>query len=145
KQLEYESGFNFKEYYQELNVEVEKSEVTEIEKTDEIMSVLNSFLSGKRTLSASALTTYIANPIDFFFKYVAGVKEPDEVHEVVEANDIGSILHGVMEDFYNELKAESPYITAERISAKRKSISSLIERNFNKIVYKIADRQTKFS
>src|SRR5690606_12325559 len=127
KQLEYESGFNFKEYHQELNVEVEKSEVTEIEKTDEIMSVLNSFLSGKRALSASALTTYIANPIDFFFKYVAGVKEPDEVHEVVEANDIGSILHGVMEDFYTELKNENPFITTERISENRKNLPALIQ------------------
>src|SRR5690606_23265035 len=111
KQLEYESGFDFKYFYQELKVEVEQKEVIEIEKTDEIMRILDDFSSGKKPLSASALTTYIANPVDFYFKYVAKIKEPDEVKEVVEANELGSILHGVMEDFYNELKAESNYIT----------------------------------
>lgn len=145
KQLEYESGWNFNYFHQEMNVEVEKSEATEIEKTDEIMKVLNDFSTGRRTLSASALTTYIANPIDFFFNYIAGIKEPEEVHEVVEANDLGSILHGTMEDFYNALKLESTYITQERIAEKRKDILALIKTNFNKIIYDNAERQTNFS
>ncbi len=145
KQLEYESGWNFNYFHQEMNVEVEKSEATEIEKTEEIMKVLNDFSTGKRTLSASALTTYIANPIDFFFNYIAGIKEPEEVHEVVEANDLGSILHGTMEDFYNILKSENPTITRERIAEKRKDILTLIKANFNKVMYDNAERQTNFS
>lgn len=145
KQLEYESGFDFNYFHQEMDIEVENNEIISIEKTDEIMRMLEDFSSGKRTLSASALTTYIANPIDFFFKYIAGIKEPDEIKEVVEANDIGSILHGTMEDFYEDLKLENPNITAERISAKRKNIRQLIEKNFNQIIYKNSERQTKFS
>jgi ATP-dependent helicase/nuclease subunit B len=145
KQLEYESGFSFNYFEQELNVEVEKNEPITIEKTAAVMKVLNSFLTGYRTLSASALTTYISNPIDFFFKYVAGVKEPEEVKEVVEANDIGSILHGVMEDFYTELKASNAHITKERIAEKRKSIDELIARNFAKIVYKDATRRVVYN
>lgn len=145
KQLEYESGWEFKYYHQELNVEVEKSETVEISKTPQIMNILEGFSTGKRTLSASALTTYIANPIDFFFTYIAGIKEPEEVDEVVEARDLGSILHGVMEDFYEALKAENPDITEERIKQKRKEIPDLVRRNFNKIIYKNADRQTRFN
>ncbi|HYK75429.1 MAG TPA: PD-(D/E)XK nuclease family protein [Daejeonella sp.] len=135
KQLEYESGFDFRYFEQKLEVQSEKSETISIEKTPEIMAVLKDFLNGRRTLSASALTTYISNPADFFFKYVAGIKEPEEVSETVEANQIGTVLHGVMEDFYTGLKAVNPYITKERIAEKRKDIHALIEQNFSKLLH----------
>jgi len=135
KQLEYESGFDFRYFEQKLDVEAEKCFSIKIEKTDEIMAVLSGFLNGSKTLSASALTTYISNPADFFFKYAAGIKEPDEVKESLEASDIGTVLHGVMEDFYNELKTVNPLITKERITEKRKEIPSLIKRNFSKLLY----------
>ncbi|KAF5277300.1 hypothetical protein FQR65_LT16018 [Abscondita terminalis] len=110
KQLEFESNFEFRYQDQHLQIKVEDQQELVIPKTTAIMDKLGLYLSGKRTLSASALTTYIANPIDFFYKYVAEISEPEEVNEVVEANNLGTILHGTMEDFYNQLKAESNFI-----------------------------------
>lgn len=137
KQLEYESGFNFlhKELQLAVKTELKREEI--VAKSEKVQTVLNSFLNGKRTLSASALTTYITNPIDFFYKYVAGIEEPKEVEETVEARTLGSVLHYVMEHFYEGLMSEDPEITAERIEKRKDCIADLIKLGFADNLYGI--------
>lgn len=144
KQLEYESGFNFN--YNELNLDVKTEPFKEvrIEKKRNvfIQETLQKYLDKKKVLSPSALTQYISNPIDFFFNYIAGIKEPKEISAVVEANEIGSILHKVMEYFYQDLrKAE---ITLERIKEKRKQVPSLIEKAFNAVMFNHPDKVMEY-
>ena len=144
KQLEYESGFDFT--YNELNLDVKTEPFKEvrIEKTNNIFiqETLQKYLDKKKILSPSALTQYISNPIDFFFNYIAGIKEPKEVSAVVEANEIGSILHKVMEYFYQDLmKAE---ITADLIKEKRKQVPSLIEKAFNSVMFNHPDKVMEY-
>jgi len=130
KQLEYESNFEFR--YQALNLPVstEPKYSLEIDKKDEsIQKALKRYLAGEKVLSPSALTMYISNPIDFFFRYIAEIKEPEEVTAVIEANQIGSILHKVMEYFYEE--EINKVVTPEIIKLKRKSIKSLVSKSFN--------------
>lgn len=135
KQLEYESGFSFlyKELLLSVKTETKREEI--IVKNERIQQELNKFLTGKRKLSATALTTYISNPIDFFYKYIACIEEPKEVEETVEAYKLGLVLHYVMEYFYAELLAESVEITEECINAKRKDIPDLILEGFADTLY----------
>ncbi|QIL39143.1 PD-(D/E)XK nuclease family protein [Pedobacter sp. HDW13] len=144
KQLEYESGFSFA--YHELNLEVKTKAFKEvkIEKTNNvfIQQTLQKYLNKQKVLSPSALTQYISNPIDFFFNYIAGIKEPKEVSAVVEANEIGSILHKVMEYFYEDLrKAE---ISAEKIKEKRKQIPALTQKAFNAVMFNHPDKVMEY-
>lgn len=144
KQLEYESGFSFR--YHELNLEVKTEAFREvkIEKTNNtfIQQTLQKYLDKKKVLSPSALTQYISNPIDFFFNYIAGIKEPKEVSAVVEANEIGSILHKVMEYFYEDLrKAE---ITIDKIKEKRKQIPALTQKAFNAVMFNHPDKAMEY-
>jgi len=68
KQLEYESGFRFNYHELELPVQTEEQQVIEIDKKHPVVRQrLQKFLSKEKTLSPSAITSYIANPIDFFF------------------------------------------------------------------------------
>lgn len=145
KQLEYESVFKFHYQEQTTTIEVEQHTPVSIEKTPEIMERLQAYLNGSRSLSASALSTYLANPIDFFYKYVADIKEPKEVTEVVEANNLGTILHGALEDFYNQMRMEDPMITKARIQEKKKIIPSLIEKNLIKEFYADSSKKIRFS
>ncbi|MCX2576288.1 PD-(D/E)XK nuclease family protein [Pedobacter sandarakinus] len=135
KQLEYESGFNFHHRELQLSVKTELKRDEVVVKSAKVQQVLNKYLSGQKYLSASALTTYIANPIDFFYKYVAGIEEPKEVEETVEAYKVGLILHDVMEQFYAQLKAVDPEITTERIREKRTDIPTLIMQGFAQVLY----------
>jgi ATP-dependent helicase/nuclease subunit B len=144
KQLAYESKFTFDYHELNLNVKTELSQEVKIEKTGNkfIQDTLAMYLEGKRKFSPSALTQYISNPIDFFFNYVAGIKEPKEVSAVVEANEIGSILHQVMEYFYADLKGQE--VTEEAIKTRRKNVPALIQRAFNAVMFKSPDREMEF-
>lgn len=135
KQLAYESGFKFnhKELQLPIKTELKREEV--VVKSGKVKEALNKYLTGQKTLSASALTTYISNPIDFFYKYIAGIEEPKEVEETVEAYKVGLILHDVMEQFYAQLKAIDPEITAERIEEKKADVPNLIMQGFAKVLY----------
>ncbi|MEM7658164.1 MAG: PD-(D/E)XK nuclease family protein [Bacteroidota bacterium] len=62
----------------------------------------------ERAFSATALTTYITCPLRFYFRYVADIKEPVEVEEIMEANTFGSILHETLEALYGPLVAQGP-------------------------------------
>ena len=130
KQLAYESGFDF--HYKELQLPVrtQLNREEEIIKTKKVQQVLKQYLTGVKTLSASAFTTYINNPIDFFYKYIAGIEEPNEVEEIIDARNLGSILHYVMEHFYHPLLKEDAEITAERIHQQKKIIPVLIKQGF---------------
>lgn len=130
KQLEYESNFSFNYKALNLPVSTEPQQAIEIDKRDEnIQKALQKYLSGEKILSPSALTMYISNPIDFFFRYIAEIKEPEEVTAVIEANQIGSILHKVMEYFYQpEIKK---LVTPEVIKLKRSSVKTLVAKAFN--------------
>jgi len=142
-QLAYESGFEFHYHYLDLSVRTEPvKEVTIAKEGKAVQEVLQRYLNKQKTLSPSALTQYILNPIDFFFNYVAGIKEPKEVTGVVEANEIGSILHKVMEYFYEDAVGQE--INAEFIVERCKQVPQLTERAFAAVVFNNAERRVAF-
>lgn len=56
-------------------------------------------LAGKG-FSPSALTTYIRNPLDFYYQYILGIREPEEVEETIAYNTLGTVVHDTLETFY---------------------------------------------
>lgn len=144
KQLTYESGFKFDYHELNMTVKTEVAREVKIEKTGSkfVQDTLALYLEGKRKFSPSAMTQYISNPIDFFFNYIAGIKEPKEVSAVVEANEIGSILHQVMEYFYADLKGSE--VTAKAIQLGRKRVPALIQRAFAAVMFKSPDKVIEY-
>ncbi len=49
-------------------------------------------------LSPSAINTWIQCKQDFFFQYIMGLKEQDDVEETMESSTFGTIVHEVMEE-----------------------------------------------
>ncbi|MHC8948495.1 PD-(D/E)XK nuclease family protein [Sphingobacterium hungaricum] len=145
KQLIYESALQFSFASQEINLQLESHSEVSIPKTPEILAKLNDYLTGKRKLSATALTTYIANPIDFFYRYIAKVEEAEEITEVVEANRLGTILHNSLEDFYREFMADDQPITKERIEQQEAKVDFLIKDNFRKEFYPNETKPIQYS
>jgi RecB family exonuclease len=77
---------------------VEKIQVI---KTDEVIDQLNNYLL-LGGFSSSALTTYIHCQLQFYFRYLARIKEQDQLAETIEADIFGNILHDVMEIVYSD-------------------------------------------
>ncbi|MGI4019892.1 MAG: PD-(D/E)XK nuclease family protein [Janthinobacterium lividum] len=127
RQLEYESKLQFRYLQQEQPVKIESSNVIIIPKKGKVWKAMESFFYNgnpfKTTnISATTFTTYLACTLQFFFRYVAKIKEPEEVSENLEANQIGSTLHQALEWFYADLIKTDTVITEERISQKLKEV-----------------------
>ncbi len=69
----------------------------------EALTKLNSSTARFRGISPSALNAYIECKLKFYFRYVARIKEPNEVEEDLDARVLGNFLHEVMETFYKKL------------------------------------------
>ena len=69
-----------------------------VEKTPKILERLQEIASGG--FSPSSLTSYIRNPIDFYFQKVLRIKEHQEVEETVAASTLGTIVHDTLEVLY---------------------------------------------
>lgn len=74
------------------------SQFLEIEKTPAVIKKLEK--QAAYGFSPSALTTYIRNPLDFYKRYVLGIKEEQEVEETVAANTLGTIIHDSLEQMF---------------------------------------------
>lgn len=139
RQLEFESGYEFRYMQQDQEVALQKKIRFQIPKGKKVMEKLEQYFEkeGSRqiSISATALTTYMNCQMQFFFKYVAGLKEPEAIEEGIEAKDIGTIVHAVMEHFYGSLLALDPEITRERIAAGRNSIKAVCRNAYIQEMY----------
>ena len=81
--------------------------------------------------SATALNTYIDCPLKYYYQYVKGIEEQDEVVEELDAGLFGSIYHEVMEKIYRPLVGKS--LTTgdiENIRKDRAKIAGLVDEAF---------------
>ncbi len=58
----------------------------------------------EKGLSATALISYKNCSLQFYFKYIERIKEPDEIASEIGANIVGSVIHAVLEKIYAPLK-----------------------------------------
>jgi CRISPR/Cas system-associated exonuclease Cas4 (RecB family) len=56
-----------------------------------------------RYLSPSAVNTYIDCSLKFYLKYIAGIGEPDEISEDIDAAGFGSVVHDTLKELYSEI------------------------------------------
>ncbi|WP_288945763.1 PD-(D/E)XK nuclease family protein [uncultured Porphyromonas sp.] len=55
----------------------------------------------KYGLSPSALINYLTCPRKFYYQNILGLRDPDELTDVLEKNDVGTITHKALEILYN--------------------------------------------
>ncbi len=92
-------------------------------------------------LSPSALTTYIRNPIDFYYKYVLGISESDQVEETIAANTLGTVIHNTLENLYKPL--ENKLLSIEDVAKMIAQIDVEIKYHFRKEYSKLDITQGK--
>lgn len=54
-------------------------------------------------LSPSALSAFVNCSLQYYFRYIAHLKEPDDVEENMESNTMGTAIHHVLEEIYKPL------------------------------------------
>ncbi|WP_103865774.1 PD-(D/E)XK nuclease family protein [Aquimarina sp. I32.4] len=111
----------------------------QVDKNEDIVVRLKKL--GAHGLSPSALTTYIRNPIDFYYKYVLGVQETEEVEETIAANTLGTVIHNILETFYKPI--EGKFLTIEDINKMRTQIETELKKEFKQEYTKLDITQGK--
>lgn len=84
-------------------------------------------------LSPSTLTTYIRNPIQFYFQRVLRISENDEVEENIAANTLGTIIHASLEELYKPFL--NVQLNVSDLESMLKLVNDEVFKQF-KIVYK---------
>ena len=62
----------------------------------------------ERGISPSAMNKFNACPLDFYYRYILGMGEQDELEEQMSSASFGLIIHRVLEDFYKPFKGKAP-------------------------------------
>lgn len=97
-EVEKQPNHNLTFQYYNPNVPNIAHQPTIIPKTESVLSRLREI--AENGFSPSSLTTYIRNPIQFYFQRVLRISETDEVEENIAVNTLGTIIHGALEELY---------------------------------------------
>jgi RecB family exonuclease len=71
-----------------------------IQKSPEISKAIEKFMI--KGVSVSRLNEFLRCPLDFYFKKLLGLKEKESLEEEVGSNELGDLVHEVLEDLFKE-------------------------------------------
>ena len=102
-----------------------------IEKSESVMLRLKEIADVG--FSPSALTSYIRNPIQFYFQKILRIREVEEVEENIALNTLGTIIHETLKSLYDPFVGR--FISESDIQKCFKQIDDEVLKQF-KVVYK---------
>lgn len=128
-EIEQQPKHTFTEVSANAPVSITPKTVKTIEKTPAMIEKLKA--QAASGFSPSALTTYIRNPVDFYYRYVLGIPELDSIEDVVAHNTLGTIVHEALEQLYLPyLKQE---LTLEILKAMQANVPQAVEKQFERL------------
>ncbi|MDR1527087.1 MAG: PD-(D/E)XK nuclease family protein [Dysgonamonadaceae bacterium] len=138
-QLKFETKLNIKEYPVTFNISFGETPKITVEKDETVQQILMKYTGDnpQKTLSPSALSKYIACPLKFYFSSILKLESDESVVEELQLNQLGNIIHNVMEKLYSNLinkKVSEKDI--EDICTNTEMIESLIDTHFAQVFYK---------
>jgi ATP-dependent helicase/DNAse subunit B len=60
----------------------------------------NLYYLDNMTFSASSLNTYLKCPVEFFYAYILGLSEKEELTESLENDEIGTLVHAILRQYF---------------------------------------------
>lgn len=102
-QIEMESSHSIEHLIIENSSEPISSHPIEIPKTEIVLERLEQW---KKKVSASHLTSYLYNPIDFYLSKILNTSETDEIEEELSVKNYGNLVHYSLQEIYEVLKGK---------------------------------------
>ncbi|MDQ0594450.1 hypothetical protein QFZ37_002819 [Chryseobacterium ginsenosidimutans] len=102
-QIEMESSHNIEHLIIENSSEPIITQPIEISKTDIVLERLQKW---KEKVSASHLTSYLYNPIDFYLSKILKTSENDEIEEELSIKNYGNLVHYTLQEVYEVIKGK---------------------------------------
>lgn len=135
QQLIYESGLAINQQVLHNPVQPSSIKPIVIGKDEQVLREIHKLNNSRGTftgISPSAINTYLDCRLKFYFQQVAGIREPKEVEDNIDARILGTFLHTIMERFYKRLalKKKSKQVDANDFEHARAAIDGLIDEVF---------------
>ena len=92
-------------FNQSVTLNTETRQRLEIPKTPSLLKRLEDM--AQKGLSATALSNYIADPIQFYNNYVLRILENEKLEESITYQTLGTVIHNTLEELY------TPYVTKQ--------------------------------
>lgn len=128
-QLLYDSDFDVEELNLSFNFKSNNPEPIRIDTSRKHIEKLISEFSD-RNLSPSAINTWLDCKLKFYFKYVAKIKEKDEVKEEIDAVLFGNLFHYAMELLYRPFLNKTVEVSALKLlRGDRKKIEAVVRQS----------------
>ncbi|MGU3374914.1 PD-(D/E)XK nuclease family protein [Chryseobacterium sp. M5A1_1a] len=102
-QIEMESSHQIEHLIIENSSEPIATKPIEISKTQIVQERLQKW---KEKVSASHLTSYLYNPIDFYLSKILNTSETDEIEEELSIKNYGNLVHYSLQEVYEVLKGK---------------------------------------
>jgi hypothetical protein len=102
-----------------------------VEKDEEVNRTLALFETEK-SLSASAINTYLDCPLRFYFAVIKGIDEEKAVSETLRHDLFGTLLHRVMELAYQPFCGKTVTSDLLKLVAQQENMTALIQTAFAK-------------
>ncbi|MDR3025200.1 PD-(D/E)XK nuclease family protein [Chryseobacterium sp.] len=102
-QIEMESSHEIEHLIIENSSEPITTKPIEISKTQIVQDRLQKW---KEKVSASHLTSYLYNPIDFYLSKILNTSETDEIEEELSVKNYGNLVHYSLQEVYEVLKGK---------------------------------------
>jgi CRISPR/Cas system-associated exonuclease Cas4 (RecB family) len=112
KQLMYHYGIPLRRHVADAELTALDVEDESVEKTDEIMDVLDTM-----TFSVSALQNYVICPMKFYYQSVLKIRKDEEVAESLDSAMIGNVYHNAMRALYygdDAMMSDAPFEKMDR-------------------------------
>ena len=106
-QLVYEPVFDVKRRNITFHVNIDRDAPIVKERSDEVQRILDMYLAETgeiRSLSPSALNSYLDCRLKFYFRYVDGLTEMEQVTDEIDQSVFGKLLHKTMELIYQPFR-----------------------------------------
>ena len=134
--------------YLEAGQSPQSNQEIQIEKTPEVLRRIycayDSTNPKSVILSPSALNAYLDCRLRFYYRYVAGLKTPDEVSAEIDSALFGTIFHLSAQLVYTELTANGNMIQKEdleRLLRDEVKLQSYLDQAFKKELFKVAPEE----
>ena len=134
--------------YLEAGQSPQSNQEIQIEKTPEVLRrIYRAYDSSNPKsviLSPSALNAYLDCRLRFYYRYVAGLKTPDEVSAEIDSALFGTIFHLSAQLVYTELTANGNMIQKEdleRLLRDEVKLQSYVDQAFKKELFKVAPEE----
>ncbi len=126
RQLEYETDFKINHTNVGVEVALSDQRAIEVEKDDKVFEKLLRFTDayagkGKRTISPTAISTYVTCPLKFYLNVVELMRPEGELENEVDNMTFGNIFHRAADLLYTEIIGDAnPKASLERLRKEGK-------------------------